>query len=71
MRDEQPSNVVAEARNWSDVMAKNIKIYLRGPVPKKMKPVPIEQRGNLVEFPKEHSPRSLRLRTLALKIDDL
>jgi hypothetical protein len=34
-------------------MAKNIKIYLRGPVPKKMKPVPIEQRGKLVEFPKE------------------
>ncbi|HWZ82202.1 MAG TPA: hypothetical protein VNW47_06250 [Terriglobales bacterium] len=53
-------------------MAKLIEFYLRGPVPKKkMKPVPIEQRGNLVEFPKEHSPRSLRLRTLALKIDDL
>ncbi len=34
-------------------MVKNIKFCLRGPVPKKMKPVPIEQRGKLVEFPKE------------------
>ena len=34
-------------------MAKVIEFYLRGPVPKKVKPVPIEQRGKLVEFPKE------------------
>ena len=53
MRDEQPSNAVAEASNWSDVMAKLIEFYLHGPVPKKVKPVPIEQRGKLVEFPKE------------------
>jgi hypothetical protein len=39
--------------NWSEVMAKVIEFYLRGPVPKKVKPVPIEQRGKLVEFPKE------------------
>ena len=50
----QPSNVVVEASNWSDVMAKVIDFYLRGPVPKKVKPVPIEQRGKLVEFPKEN-----------------
>jgi hypothetical protein len=30
-------------------MAKVIEFYLRGP--KKVKPVPIEQRGKLVEFP--------------------
>ena len=35
-------------------MAKVIDFYLRGPVPKKVKPVPIEQRGKLVEFPKEN-----------------
>lgn len=34
-------------------MAKLIEFYLHGPVPKKVKPVPIEQRGKLVEFPKE------------------
>jgi len=34
-------------------MAKLIEFYLRGPAPKKVKPVPIEQRGKLVEFPKE------------------
>ena len=50
---EQPSNAIAEASNWSDVMAKVIEFYLRGPVPKKVKPVPIEQRGKLVEFSKE------------------
>jgi hypothetical protein len=50
---EQPSNAVAEASNWSDVMAKVIEFYLRGPVPKKVKPVPIERRGKLIEFPKE------------------
>lgn len=50
---EQPSNAGAEASNWSDVMAKLIELYLHGPVPKKVKPVPIEQRGKLVEFPKE------------------
>jgi hypothetical protein len=32
-------------------MAKVIEFYIRGPVPKKAKPVPIEQRGKLVEFP--------------------
>ncbi len=37
-------------------MAKNINFYLRGPVPKKVKPVPIDQRGKLVEFPKEQFP---------------
>ena len=49
---EQPSNAVSEASNWSDVMAKVIEFYVRGPV-QKVKPVPIEQRGKLVEFPKE------------------
>ena len=34
-------------------MAKVIELYIRGPVPKKVKPVPIEQRGKLIEFPKE------------------
>ena len=34
-------------------MAKVIEFYIRGPVPKQVKPVPIEQRGKLVEFPKE------------------
>ena len=29
-----------------------IEFYIRGPVPKKVKPAPIEQRGKLVEFPK-------------------
>jgi hypothetical protein len=33
-------------------MAKVIEFYSRGPVPKKVNPVPIEQRGQLVEFPK-------------------
>ena len=51
---EQTSNAIAEGSNWSDVMAKVIEFYLRGPVPKKVKPVPIEQRGKLVEFPKEN-----------------
>ena len=50
---EQPSNAVAQASSGSDVMAKVIEFHLRGPVPKKVKPVPIEQRGKLVEFPKE------------------
>ena len=50
---EQPSNAVAQANNWSDLMAQAIEFYLRGPIPKKVKPVPIEQRGKLVEFPKE------------------
>jgi hypothetical protein len=48
----QPSNAVAEASDWGDVMAKVIEFYLHGPVPKKVKPVPIKQRGKLVEFPK-------------------
>jgi len=34
-------------------MAKLIEFDLHGPVPKKVKPVPIEQRGKLVEFPKQ------------------
>jgi hypothetical protein len=34
-------------------MAKVIEFYISGPVPKKVRPVPIEQRGELVEFPKE------------------
>jgi hypothetical protein len=33
-------------------MAKLIEFDLHGPVPKKVKPVPIEQRGKLVEFRK-------------------
>jgi len=36
-----------------DIMAKVVEFYLRGAVPKKVKPVAIEQRGKLVEFPKE------------------
>ena len=36
-------------------MAKKIKFHFRGPVTKKVKPVPMEQRGKLVEFPKEKS----------------
>ena len=51
---EQPSNAVAEASEWSDVTANVLEFYLRGPVPKKVKPVAIEQRGKLVEFPKEN-----------------
>jgi hypothetical protein len=31
---------------------------------KKVQPVPIEQRGKLVEFPKENFSRSLKLRTI-------
>ena len=50
---EQPSNAVAEASEWSDVTANVLEFYLRGPVPKKVKPVPIEQRGKIVEFPQE------------------
>jgi len=34
-------------------MAKVIEFYLHGPVPKNVKPVPIEQRGKIVEFPKK------------------
>jgi hypothetical protein len=34
-------------------MGKVIEFYLGGPVAKKVKPMPIEQRGKLVEFPKE------------------
>lgn len=34
-------------------MAKVIEFYVRGPLAKKVKPIPIEQRGKLVEFPKE------------------
>ena len=34
-------------------MAQVIEFYSRGAVPKKVNPVPIEQRGQLVEFPKE------------------
>jgi len=34
-------------------MPKVIEFYSRGAVPKKVNPVPIEQRGQLVEFPKE------------------
>ena len=39
-------------------MAKVIEFYSRGPVPKKVSPVPIEQRGKLVEFPKEEFAHS-------------
>jgi len=53
MRDRATFNAVAKASNWSDIMAKNNKFYPRGPVPKKVKPVPIEQREKLVEFAKE------------------
>jgi hypothetical protein len=49
---EQSSNAGEQASNPSKVMPKNIKFYLRGRVPKKVKPQPIEQRGKLVEFPK-------------------
>ena len=48
---QQPSNAVAEASECNDVMAKVIDFYIRGPVGKKVKPAPIEQRGKLVEFP--------------------
>jgi len=50
---EQLSNAAAEASNWSDVMAKVIEFYRRGLLATNVKPVPIEQRGKLVEFPKE------------------
>ena len=36
-----------------DVMAKVIEFYRRGLLAKNVKPIPIEQRGKLVEFPKE------------------
>ena len=46
-------------------MAKVIEFYLRGPVLKEVKPVPIEQRGKIVEFPQGTiRPRSLKQRTL-------
>ena len=35
-------------------MAKVIEFYRRGLLAKNVKPVPIEQRGKLVEFPKEN-----------------
>ena len=50
---EQASNAVAEASNWSDVMGKVIEFYLGGFPAKKVKSIPIEQRGKLVEFPNE------------------
>ena len=34
-------------------MAKVIEFDLRGPLAKRVKPIPIEERGKLVEFPKE------------------
>ena len=34
-------------------MAKVIEFYLRCPLARKVKPIPIEQRGKLVVFPKE------------------
>ena len=40
-------------------MAKVIEFYIRGPVKKKVNPVPIEQRGQLVEFPKEEFAAAL------------
>jgi hypothetical protein len=36
-------------------MAKNIKFHPRDPVPRKVKPERLKQRGKLVEFPKENS----------------
>lgn len=66
---EQPSNAVAEASNWSDVMAKVIEFYLRGPVSKKVKPVPIEQRGKLVEFPKEKFPAQSKTEDIRERVD--
>ena len=36
-------------------MGKVIEFYLGGSSGKKVKPIPIEQRGKLVEFPKETS----------------
>ena len=55
MRRRPPSNAVAEASNWSDIMAKNIKFHPRDPVPRKVKPERLKQRGKLVEFSKENS----------------
>jgi hypothetical protein len=52
MRDGA-SNAVAKLSKWGDVMAKVIEFNPRGTVPQKVKPVLIEQRGKLVEFPKE------------------
>ena len=57
----QPSNAVVEVSNGSNVMAKVIEFYLRGPVPKKLKPGPIEEHGKLVEFPEE--PYAARSKT--------
>ena len=54
MRDGATVKRSSEASNWSGVMAKVIEFYLCGPVPKKVKAVQIEQRGKLVEFPKEN-----------------
>ncbi len=36
-------------------MAKNITFHPRDPVPRKVKPERLKQRGKLVEFPKENS----------------
>ena len=55
MRGGATFNAVAKASNWSDIMAKNIKFHPRDPVPRKVKPERLKQRGKLVEFPKENS----------------
>ena len=53
MRDGATFKRSSGGKRLSDVLAKVIEFYLRGPVPKKVKSVPIEERGKLVEFPKE------------------
>lgn len=46
-------------------MAKVIEFYIRGSVPKKVNPVPIEQRGKLVEFPKQKFAAQSRTEDIA------
>jgi hypothetical protein len=62
---EETSNAIAEGSNGGDVMATVIEFYLHGPVPKKVKRVPIEQRGQLVEFPEEPYPAQSKTEDIA------
>jgi hypothetical protein len=46
-------------------MAKNIKFHPRDPVPRKVKPERLKQRGKLIEFPKENSAAKSKTEDIA------
>ena len=50
-------------------MAKVIEFYLRSHVPKRDKPVAIEQRGKLVEFPKEPSAAHPKTKDITERVE--